>query len=337
MFKETGARKKTTRRPSISLDTESNLQHELEKANMACSVSHEYFSREKSQLLSSQFSPAAAPPPPQGSAPPCCDTQQMMGKFIATMSSLQSIVEKLSKRVIELSDELSDVRQHQANLPKPKPVPDPQLRVPKSRNSSQARDHLPESDVGHNQVPEEESQYRAMAHSQATDSSQQSPPGQENAKLSAMEQDQVCKMLRSEHDHYYTRTLEVKLSEAQKGVWDRMAREPHRSPWKWARSLLSGDKLEGLTRRADSIKLYRNTNSFRITYKTNRCLRSAMSIVGAAQNELRRLDSELHMSYTQLVPPRFKEDRDKLYKLLREARQKKLVRNFHWLVIHNRL
>ena len=89
--------------------------------------------------------------------------------------------------------------------------------------------------------------------------------------------------------------------------------------------------------RADSIKLYRNTNSFRITYKTNRCLRWAMSQVGTAQNELRGLNSELHMSYTQLVPPRFKKDRDKLYKLLREARQKKLVRNFHWLVIHNRL
>ena len=281
MFKETGARKKTTQRSP--LDTEANLQHELEKANMACSVSHDHFSREKSQLQSSLFSPAGAPPGPLGSAPPCCNTQQMMGKIIATMTTIQATIETLGGRVMEISDELSDVGQYQANLAPlsfvetlskrvtelsdeldvrkhqanlPEPMPEPQPRVPQRRNSSQARDCLTEPEHRQNRVSGEESLYRhtAVVHSpspspHAPDLSQQSAPdqtwpGQEKVQLSTLEQDQVGKMLRNEHDQYYTRTLEVKLSDGQRGFWDQMAGQLHRSPWKWARSILGVDTLQ---------------------------------------------------------------------------------------------
>ena len=77
--------------------------------------------------------------------------------------------------------------------------------------------------------------------------------------------------------------------------------------------------------------------SFRITYDSIGEARRALIRVGASRNELRTMQSDLHLSYYQLTPPRFHKDKTKLYRLISAERKGGRVKNFYFLVARNKL
>ena len=104
--------------------------------------------------------------------------------------------------------------------------------------------------------------------------------------------------------------------------------------------ILNLDANQGIIYRARSVKFFPPRGgrgpSFRITYDSIGEARRALIRVGASRNELRTMQSDLHLSY-QLTPPRFHKDKTKLYRLISAERMGGRVKNFYFLVSRNKL
>merc|ERR1712110_128974 len=120
-----------------------------------------------------------------------------------------------------------------------------------------------------------------------------------------------------------------------------MVQDPTKSPYHWAKKILCRDANQGIIDRARSVKFFPPQGgrgpSFRITYDSIGEARRALVRVGASRNELRTMQSDLHLSYYQLTPPRFHKDKTKLYSLISAERKRGRVKNFYFLVARNRL
>ena len=117
--------------------------------------------------------------------------------------------------------------------------------------------------------------------------------------------------MRRDEDLYYLRTVEVRgfLS----ATYDLMVQDPTNSPYHWAKKILCRDANQGIIDKARSVKFFPPQGgrgpSFRITYDSIGEARRALVRVGASRNELRTMQSDLHLSYYQLTPPRFHKDK----------------------------
>ena len=145
--------------------------------------------------------------------------------------------------------------------------------------------------------------------------------------------------MRKEEDSYYLRTVEVRGFSLE--TYSMMINDPTNSPYHWAKKILNLDATEGILCGCRMVKFFPPQEgrgpSFRMTYDSIGEMRRALVRVGAARNELRTMQSDLHLSYYQLTPPRFHKTKTALYKLISAERKRGLVKNFYFLVVRNKL
>ena len=182
-----------------------------------------------------------------------------------------------------------------------------------------------------------DTQQRSDAQDPALDPGQ-ARAGRDTVQLGQSEQTQSWKM-RKEEDSYYLRTVEVRgfLS----ATYELMINDPTNSPYHWAKKILNLDATQGIISRCRMVKFFPPQEgrgpSFRMTYDSIGEMRRALVQVGGARNELRTMQSDLHLSYYQLTPPRFHKTKTALYKLISSERKRGRVKNFYFLVVRNKL
>ena len=281
------------------------------------------------------LSPAPAPAPSPLDSP---QNSHIHGEMLKILNKAVDAIDYQGKRISNLEGALMSMFKCLQNLESQ--ISQQQLAGPSSSSVSSgpigqtpSLQHSPQT-----QPPSADTQQRSDAPQDPALGPGQARAGRDTSRLGQSEQTQSWKM-RKEEDSYYLRTVEVRgfLSE----TYNRMTNDPTNSPYHWAKKILNLDATEGILCGCRMVKFFPPQEgrgpSFRMTYDSIGEMRRALVRVGGARNELRMKQSDLHLSYYQLTPPRFHKTKTALYKLISSERKRGRVKNFYFLVVRNKL